>query len=642
MCALAPVPNARAAEDAGSARCSGKLALPADAYDGLLVQTAPGATDAELDDAAENAGCSEGEKIAGTSYALVAPGEDADLSATLAALESSDAVVSAQPNYRYRLLDDGTGEDTVGDDAGTDAGTGSGEGTVSDAVSVDDPDASRQWGLESIDAYGAWALAKAERSVTVAVVDSGCDVTHEDLAANVVATRNAVAQVAGETDEALLTDVTDEFSNSHGTHVCGIIAAEANNGVGGAGASYNAGILPIKIFEGNEASTATIVAAYEYVLQQARAYNIRVVNMSLGAEWGELEENDEALLAEIAKAHDTGIVTVAAAGNAGISETGVPYSEYPGDDENVVSVMALRKSSASADGVARLSSSNYNLEGESSKNICAPGSSIYSTSKGNAYSTLSGTSMAAPFVSGVLALEFAANGALTAEEATEVLYEGARDLGEEGFDEATGYGEVDARAAVQAVLESADAGGSGGSGEPESPEDLGESDDPEESPGPEDPIDPDAAGVSDIASPASAGDALIEVQISNKIGASAAASSTLRAAQSKKVTINVKKVTGKVVKRALAKRPAATTVVLGKKVRTIAKRAFRGTKVKTLVIKSKKLTAARVRKSLSGSKVKKARVKVSAKLRVNRNYRKRYRSIFKRANSGRKISVVLS
>ncbi|MBR2682090.1 MAG: S8 family serine peptidase, partial [Atopobiaceae bacterium] len=143
------------------------------------------------------------------------------------------------------------------------------------------------------------------------------------------------------------------------------------------------------------------------------------------------------------------VVVVAAAGNADLNNYHIPFQEYPGDTEEAVSVIGLTKNS---DGtVTRSSDSNYNVPGQKAKDICAPGSSIYSTTPNNTYGTLGGTSMASAEVSGVFALMFAARPSLTAPEAIGILYATAKDLGSAGWDEGYGYGEVDALAAVTQV-----------------------------------------------------------------------------------------------------------------------------------------------------------------------------------------------
>ena len=254
-------------------------------------------------------------------------------------------------------------------------------------------------------------------------------------------------------------------ARNHGTHVAGIISAVANNELGVAGASYNAGIVPVKVFDDSvkpQTTSADVIKAYDYIMSVAEEYHIRVVNLSVGTAVPK-DFEDDGLLAKIEEALEEGIVTVAAACNANASASGVPFYAYPGDSASVVSVINLRHATASTTGndasgkfnVARDSTSNYNVAGQGGtnkndgKNISAPGTGILSTAYDNQYMTDTGTSMAAPYVTGVLALEFAANPELTAGEAVNVLYASTHDLGDEGWDEQYGHGEVDALEAVE-------------------------------------------------------------------------------------------------------------------------------------------------------------------------------------------------
>ena len=310
------------------------------------------------------------------------------------------------------------------------------------AVSVNDPllkgvtnDLPSDWALTSTRAYQAWGLARCNGQVTVAVLDTGFQASHEDLKANVRATYNAVTGTS---------DVTPISRNyNHGTHVAGIVSAKANNGVGVAGVSYDAGLMLIKVAtDSGSLNTKNLVKAYDYVIQNVSAYNVRVVNVSMGVNTNQV---DLALNNKMTEAFDRGIVTVAAAGNSDITGGVLPYAEYPGDEASVVSVMNLQQQGST---LVRYATSNYNLPGMSNKNVSAPGTDIHSTIPTNGYSTMTGTSMAAPFVSGILALEFAAKPSLTASEAVSCLYASATDLGAKGFDEEYGWGKADAYAAV--------------------------------------------------------------------------------------------------------------------------------------------------------------------------------------------------
>ena len=332
--------------------------------------------------------------------------------------------------------------DAQGVPSGTDP-----SGIEAQAVGVNDTYRSEQWGLDSISAGDAWSLAKANRSVTVAVLDLGFDINHPDLKQNLVAGYNSNNAVYGG-DRSNVSPVSGSESG-HGTHVAGIIGAVANNGIGVAGASYNARVMPIKVVDANGVATVeTIVAAYDYVISRASQYNVRVVNLSMGLR-GQ-PHNADVLYRKVDEAYKKGIVTVAAAGNN--AQSG-PYSIFPGDYDRVVSVISLRRNGSS---VTKAASSNYNAYGERSKNISAPGDSIYSTIPYSRYGSMSGTSMATPFVSSVLALEFAAKPSLSADDAVSTLYATARDIGATGWDRTYGWGEANARYAVLGVTKGVD------------------------------------------------------------------------------------------------------------------------------------------------------------------------------------------
>ena len=459
-----------------------------------LIEVAPGTTVEELnaalnaDDTVVTREVSEEELSSGVIKVELAEGKSVEDAVN--SLGSSDVIASAQPNYQYFTMteqgegdlkelletyDEGsleppeeimppssnTGENS--DDSPSDAAdaasleTGQDEAiltaeadgqvegaptTLSEAlaVSVNDPYAGEQWALESIHAYEAWSETVCDGAVTIAVVDQGPMSTHQDLAENVVQAYDAVE------GQDTITSVY-----RHGTHVAGIASARVDNGMGVAGVSHNANMLIVDVFSGPNTDTSSVVQGMNYVMDHAAELNIRVLNMSIGAGISsDADFSDDLLVKSIKKAYaDYGIVVVASAGNKENAPAGeFPFHEYPGDTDCVVSVMNLMKSS---EGVTRSATSNYNVEGQKAKNISAPGTDVYSTVSANGYGRSSGTSMAAPHASGVLALEFAANPNLTAQEAVEILYSTATDLGPEGFDEGYGWGEVNALEAVRAA-----------------------------------------------------------------------------------------------------------------------------------------------------------------------------------------------
>ncbi len=385
----------------------------------------------------------------------------------LAELGPSDAVESAQPDYLYQVMGDG-GKSLV--DILFAANNAN--------LLANDPLFQNQWGLQSINAPAAWSLM-LERGVSakvgVAVMDSGFAVDHEDLADSIPdgAPYNAYYASRGREGDELRDVAPGPASTAHGTHVAGIVAATGDNGRGVCGVSRSAQIVPIRVYNyetGSDAgaTTSALVKAYDYVIENKDKLGIRVVCMSLGVAYSAPFSPDDLLLSKIDEAFAEGIVTVAAAGNNAYEK---PYDCYPGDYETVVSAINLQTASSigqtgslafeDAKDVSRAASSNRNAPGETDKNISAPGTRVLSTSTSESYGFgsyqyLSGTSMACPHVAGVLALMFAVSPGLAAQEAVDVLYSSARDIGAEGWDEEYGYGEVDAYGAIKALLDGRD------------------------------------------------------------------------------------------------------------------------------------------------------------------------------------------
>ena len=398
----------------------------------------------------------------------------------VAELLQNPEVKFAQPNYLYGFSDIGNeATETVGGDSAA------GDSFNVQSTTVNDPYATSsnayyQWQLERYDSssektlgadcFDAWDVVRCGNSanpVGVAVLDTGCRVSHEDLKDNIAGAYNAFN---AEENTGSTSDVTDNVG--HGTHVCGIISARTNNGIGGSGVSYNAKIIPVKICDdssGYSISESTAILGYEYVIANAKKYNIRVINNSWGGEDSETyvdtgkEWKDLALMKQIDAANEAGILTVCAAGN---SYKVMPYVNYPSDYPTCVSVINLERAKDSdgrylAERYSVNSGSNYNLPDHQVKNISAPGTDIWSTGNSNdrGYRLDTGTSIASPVVAGVAALVFTANEMLSPDECKSILYDTARDLvysrgsenATEGWDVYTGYGEVDAAAAVKAA-----------------------------------------------------------------------------------------------------------------------------------------------------------------------------------------------
>lgn len=315
---------------------------------------------------------------------------------TVAALQDDPRVEYVQPNFIYRLT-----------------------GFPDDAP--DDADWAAQWGMHT-DTYGvnaleAWTYTTGNPDIIVAVIDSGVNYDHPDLQGQLTELNgtNFVPNANYNVNQPMDTD-------NHGSHVSGIIAAAANNGIGIAGIAPSVRILPIKAKEDGNAYMDG-VAIYEGIALAA-ARGAKVVNMSFGG--GFLDR----LMYELIRDHPD-ITFVAAAGNDGMDngefsvfpanftvyneQGGISYPALP----NIVSVAALNS-------VGNLAGfSNY---GKPEIYMTAPGDGIRSTCASTPYCNMNGTSMAAPFVSGAAALLYALDDSLTPAEVIGLLIDRATPL----------------------------------------------------------------------------------------------------------------------------------------------------------------------------------------------------------------------
>ncbi|WP_394138503.1 S8 family peptidase [Cytobacillus oceanisediminis] len=280
-----------------------------------------------------------------------------------------------------------------------------------------DPKKKNMYHLSLLNIDKALSLA-GNNKVTVAVIDTGMDVKHADIKSKVLPPYN------------VLDPAKQPFTDSHGTHVAGIIASEKDNGIGGHGINPNAKILPIDVFGGQWGTSDYAVA--EGILY-AVSQKADVINMSLG---GPMES--PILEEAVKKAVDAGITVVAAAGN----DYGESIS-YPAAYEGVISVSATNDKNK----LAEFSSYGAYVD------IAAPGESVYSTMfdflKGSTFAELSGTSMATPVVAGVASLIKSKYPNLKPHEVEAILKMTAKDLGEKGYDTKYGYGLVDPVKALQ-------------------------------------------------------------------------------------------------------------------------------------------------------------------------------------------------
>ncbi len=253
----------------------------------------------------------------------------------------------------------------------------------------------RLWGIRQAGGPESWTITTGDRDQAplVAIIDSGVDYTHPDLAANVW--RNPNETLNGQDDDG--NGVIDDLhgfnaadqngdpmdSGSHGTHVAGTIAAVGNNGLGVVGMAWQAQMMPIKFLSGGFGTTAAAIAGLLY----AEAMGARITSNS----WGGGSYN-QALVDTLAS---SSALHICAAGNSGNDSDVQPLYPAAYDLPNIVSVAATDRD----DQLAPFS--NYGAE---SVDLAAPGVGIYSTVPDQSYSSKSGTSMATPHVTGVASL----------------------------------------------------------------------------------------------------------------------------------------------------------------------------------------------------------------------------------------------
>jgi len=304
---------------------------------------------------------------------------------------------------------------------------------IKKAYGVNDPlytefstETAKQWGLARINVKDAWALSTGT-GVVVAVLDTGIVLNHPDFQGQIYSTITYIGT----------TGATDYMG--HGTHVAGIIAARSN-GQYGVGVATNSKILAVKVLDDDGIGTSdSLVRGLLYV--STCSAKPKVVNLSLGSTYYSEIENTA-----IQTVYQKGIAIIAAKGNDSTDEP-----NYPSDYQNVFSVGSVTSSDVKS------SFSNYGPD----LDIVAPGgdglvaggapgdilSTVPLTSGATAY--MAGTSMAAPFVSGVAALIYSIKPNLSPRDVYRILIQSADDLGTAGFDTYYGNGRLNAAKAVQ-------------------------------------------------------------------------------------------------------------------------------------------------------------------------------------------------
>ena len=289
------------------------------------------------------------------------------------------------------------------------------DSTTSFAATGGDPLLDQQWGLTAIGAPSVWSVTRGA-GITVAVIDSGSG-PHPDLDANLDAGRTMFGSIDS-------VGVLDIDNAGHGSHVAGIIAAVANNAIGGSGVAPQSRILPIRVLDAQGSGDSKDVSkAVRYAVDSGT----KVINLSLG---GATESTS--LTAAIQYAVDRNVLVVAAAGNGAADSP----PKWPAASDLALAVTAVDRNN---------SVTSFDQRGDYI-DLAAPGASILSTAS-NDYKIQSGTSMAAAFVTGAAALLFAAQPSITAAQVRDVLQRTATDIGAPGRDTTFGYGLINLVAA---------------------------------------------------------------------------------------------------------------------------------------------------------------------------------------------------
>jgi thermitase len=289
------------------------------------------------------------------------------------------------------------------------------------SVMMNDPAIAQAWGIHNVGALKAWALTKGNKNIVVAVIDTGCDIHHEDLQANIWINpgesgkdsngrdksnngidddeNGFVDDVHGWNFVSNNGDLTD--NHGHGTHISGIIGAEAGNGKGIAGISPDVSIMCLKYFDPKVPNTDNLRNTVNSI-RYARLMHAQIINYSGGGTEFSQDEHDA-----IEDARKAGILFVAAAGNERSNSDVHHY--YPADYglPNIISVTAVDPNQQI------LPSSNY---GAGTVDIAAPGQNILSLLPNNSYGYMTGTSQATAFVTGAAVLVMARRGITDPEQ----------------------------------------------------------------------------------------------------------------------------------------------------------------------------------------------------------------------------------
>lgn len=291
-------------------------------------------------------------------------------------------------------------------------------------ASATDPGVAEQWPLQGDEPMGidsAWRQTTGA-DVTVAIIDSGADLGHPDLAPNLWTNPGEVGGNGADDDgngyaddvhgyDFVDNDGTPQDTNGHGTHVAGIAGARGGNGIGGAGVAWQARLMTIRVLDGQaRGTTAAVAAGTRYAVDNGA----RIINLSLA---GPASTPD--LEAAVQYARARGVLIVVAVGNDGADLASTPTYPAAYGDDNVLGVAATTRDGGLS------SVSDYGPGAD----VAAPGEQILATALGGGYEWRTGTSMAAPEVAGALVLLAAARPDLDGNGLRDALLAGVRHTG---------------------------------------------------------------------------------------------------------------------------------------------------------------------------------------------------------------------
>jgi len=282
--------------------------------------------------------------------------------------------------------------------------------TIADTIPNDPWFASWQWAVKKIQAPAAWDITTGSPAVLIAIVDTGIDATHSDLAGKVVPGYNFVAGNTNTADD-----------HGHGTGVAGVAAAAANNGTGMAGVSWQSPLMPLKVCDASGSCAAAYVASG---ITWAADHGARVINVSLAGAYA----CPNTFQSAVDYAWNKGAVIVAAAGNEGAAAV-----DAPANCNHVIAAGATDINDT------RTSWSNSG----SALDVVAPGVGVTCTALSNSIGQCSGTSFSSPLTAGTAALLFAA-GAASNSAVVSAITNGADGLGDPGWDPLYGWGRINA------------------------------------------------------------------------------------------------------------------------------------------------------------------------------------------------------